>query len=94
MPQITSSNPLAFALAAHEFAIPCIRQTSACSGTAVWALRSTHGAHCPEDGFVCNVCKAYLEASWASALGDGVRCANCHMLVAGQVSDHLRFIAL
>lgn len=78
----------------HEFTLPCVQQTAACSGYAAWAVRSTHGLNCPQDGAVCGACREYLEASWADAIRRGIRCANCHIPVIGMLSDHLRFLAL
>lgn len=75
-----------------EFTIPCVHLD--CARDATWIVRSTHGEHCPQDGAVCDICKARLEVSWRQAIRDTARCANCHVDVTGQLSDHLRFIRL
>lgn len=99
MPQTLVTNPLTMTTTAQErmtqeFQVRCVQRSTGCSGVATWAVRSAHGLHCPQDGLVCDACKEYLEASWSDAIRRGIRCANCHVAVEGELSDHLRFLPL
>ena len=88
------TQPLVENLIELEFSVPCGNRRDC--GHASWAFWAAHSSgQCPIEGFMCTPCKDAVAGIWADDLSTGdCLCNRCGNVVAGQVSDHLRFIKL
>lgn len=89
----TSFMPLDLIEAESEFDKACEQRWDNCPNEARWMAYADHGNECvPVSVRCCDQCKEWSIQRWTEALGK--LCKDCLVPLTGQLSDHLRFIAL
>lgn len=88
------AEPLAIDISAHEYTIPCMgRQCGEPAQYAVW-LAHAERLGCDVMVYSCKSCMDRAERGRIAALHDGRNCPHCSTPIVGQLSEHIRSIAL